>query len=329
MNFVWNYCNEQSVRKLAASSQWLSGYDLNKLTSGCSKELNLHSQTIQAINFEYVVRRKQFKKKKLNWRSSKRSLGWVPFKKDGVLLDGDSVVYQKKVYRFWKSREIEGVLRTGSFCQDACGNWYVNLVCKIDQQDNRILTDRVIAVDLGLKKTASYSYGEGSFDGGKHYRRMESKLGMAQRANKKKLVKAVHSKISNCRKDETHKETTRLVRNYDKIFVGDVSSTKLVKTRMAKSVLDAGWGMFRSMLEYKAIRLGVEYKEVKEMFSSVTCSACFSRSGPSGLGDLGVRSWVCKECGVQHNRDENAANNILMVGLGHQTLIKGMSNLRV
>lgn len=328
VNFVWNYCNEQSVRKLAASSKWLSSQDLDKLTSGCSKELNLHSQTIQAINKEYVTRRVQFKKAKLKWRSAKRSLGWIPFKASGVSLDGDSIIYQKKAYRFWKSQEIEGKIKTGSFCQDAMGRWYVNLVCEVSSKDGRLSTGKIVGIDLGLKMTAAYSYSEGKFEGGKHYKRLEDKLALAQRANKKKRIKAIHAKIANCRKDELHKETTRLVKNYDKIFVGDVSSSKLVKTKMAKSVLDAGWGTFRAMLEYKAMRLGVEYKEVKEMFSSVTCSDCFSRSGPSGLSDLEVRDWVCKDCRKHHDRDENAANNILMIGLGHQTLIKGISCLQ-
>ena len=77
------------------------------------------------------------------------------------------------------------------------------------------------------------------------------------------------------------------------IAVGDVSSTKLVKTRMAKSVYDAGWGQLRTCLEYKAKRLGVVYREVSERYSSVTCSACDARTGPSGLSALGVRVWTC------------------------------------
>jgi len=72
------------------------------------------------------------------------------------------------------------------------------------------------------------------------------------------------------------------------------------------------------MLEYKAKRLGVEYKEVNESFSTVTCSTCLNKTGPSGLSDLGVREWVCESCGTPHNRDVNAAQNILR--MGHHTL---------
>lgn len=77
-----------------------------------------------------------------------------------------------------------------------------------------------------------------------------------------------------------------------------------------------------SSVAYKAIALGVEYKEVNEMFSTVTCSTCFERTGPSGLSALGVREWICK-CGAVHDRDVNAAKNILR--FGRESLIKGNS----
>jgi putative transposase len=88
----------------------------------------------------------------------------------------------------------------------------------------------------------------------------------------------------------------------------------MTKTRMAKSTLDAGWGQLRTMLAYKANRLGVLYREVNESGSSVTCSACLSKTGPSGLSALGIREWVCTACGVVRERDLNAAHNILRVG---------------
>lgn len=96
------------------------------------------------------------------------------------------------------------------------------------------------------------------------------------------------------------------------------------RTQMAKSVSDASWSDFKSMLAYKAIALGVEYKEVKENFSTVTCSTCFERTGPSGLSALGVREWVCS-CGAVHDRDVNAAKNILR--FGHESL-KGTQIMR-
>jgi IS605 OrfB family transposase len=139
-------------------------------------------------------------------------------------------------------------------------------------------------------------------------------LAVAQRAKKKKQVTNLHNKIKNQRKDWNHKATTMLVSQYDKIVVGNVSSSKLKKTRMAKSVSDAGWSSFKTMLVYKAIALGVEVSEVNESFSTVTCSHCKERTGPKGQAALGVRVWTCNSCGTTHDRDVNAAKNILMFG---------------
>lgn len=105
-----------------------------------------------------------------------------------------------------------------------------------------------------------------------------------------------------------------------------MSPSKLKGTRMAKSVSDASWADFKSMLAYKAIALGVDYHEVNEMFSTVTCSTCLKRTGPSGLSALGVREWTCA-CGATHNRDVNAASNILR--FGHESPIKGVLKRKV
>jgi transposase len=83
---------------------------------------------------------------------------------------------------------------------------------------------------------------------------------------------------------------------------------------MAKSVLDAGWSQLRSQLRYKAMRHGADYFEADERFTTQVCSGCGAVSGPKGIADLGVREWVCSECGVQHDRDINSALNILVSG---------------
>lgn len=323
VNFVWNYCNETSFEYIKKKSTWLSNYDLHKLTNGCAKELNLNSTTIQSICDEYVTRRKQFKKAKLNWRSKKKSLGWIPFKKSAISYKGNGlVVYNKLNINFWESRFV-GEIKCGSFNEDSQGRWYVNLVCEVpDYQYKK--TGKEVGVDLGLKTLAYYSDGT-SFAGTKSTKNYALKLAVAQRAKKKKQVSKVQAKITNTRKDAIHKETLRIVKEYDLIVVGDVSSTKLVKTKMAKSVLDNSWGIYKSLLEYKTIRFGKEMKVVKENWTTVTCSVCFERNGPSGLSGLSVREWTCGTCKTVHNRDTNAAKNILR--LGHQTLIKGISPL--
>jgi len=118
-----------------------------------------------------------------------------------------------------------------------------------------------------------------------------------------------------------------LVKNNACIFVGDVSANKLVKTKMAKSVLDAGWYQMKTMLSYKCDHAGVVFEEVNENYSTQVCSGCgcISATSPRGRADLGIREWTCAECGESHDRDINAAKNILAAG--HCRLAGGIPRL--
>jgi putative transposase len=131
-------------------------------------------------------------------------------------------------------------------------------------------------------------------------------------------VRHIHAKIKNTRKDFLHKLSTTLADQNAIIAVGDVNSKQLAKTRMAKSVLDAGWSTFRSMLKYKS----AGYVEVDEKFTTQTCSQCgaLPPGRPKGIAGLGIRQWDCSECGANHNRDVNAARNILNAALSAQRL---------
>ena len=146
------------------------------------------------------------------------------------------------------------------------------------------------------------------------YRRHERALAIAQRAGRKPRVRAIHAKIANCRKHFLHELSTRLVRENRRIYVGNINSCGLARTSLAKSVLDAGWSQLRSQLHYKAMRHGAEYIEVDERFSTQVCSACGARGGPQGREGLVVRDWSCSGCGARHDRDINAAINLLVSG---------------
>src|SRR5208282_4453071 len=149
-----------------------------------------------------------------------------------------------------------------------------------------------------------------------HYRKYEATLAVAQRAGLKRRVRAIHAKIANVRKDQLHKASSKIAAENSLIVVGNVSAAQLAKTRMAKSVLDASWSMLRNMLEYKASRHRARFIEVDERWTSQVCSCCgtIPDSSPKGMGALGIRHWVCSDCGCSHDRDVNAAQNILFVG---------------
>ena len=309
---VWNYCNEVSLFAWRRDRKWLSAYDLHALVAGTSKMLGLSADSIQQVCTEYETRRRQFNKVRLSWRSRKRTLGWIPFKARYIRLQDDTLTYLKRTFRLWLSRKVEGTIKTGSFTQDNRGRWYVNLQCEVPDEPQLKLGLERVGIDLGLSNQIACSDGV-IYSRDNLTRQHEDDLAMAQRANKKNRVKAIHAKIQNVRKDWTHKVTTAITNAYSFIAVGDVSSTKLAKTKMAKSTYDAAWGIIRHQLNYKAIRLAGVCVPVREHFSSVTCSACLVRSGPNGLSALGVRIWRCSACGVSHDRDVNAAQNILRV----------------
>lgn len=321
VNQVFNFCNEVSAkaaRPFYGKGKWLSGYDLQKLTAGASKELTyLPSQSIQEICKEYATRRMQFKKIKLRWRKStgaKKSLGWVPFRVGQVKFKNGGIVFAGQRFRVFDSYGLEDFeLRSGSFNQDALGNWYFNVAVNTESKKSE-LPAKAIGIDLGLKDVATTSDGD-VLPAAKFYRNLESKIGQAQRRAHKRQAKRLHRKAANCRKDALHKFSRSMVDQCGAIYIGDVSSKKLAKTNMAKSVLDSGWGMLKTMLQYKGNDAGRIVEVVNERYSTQACSSCGSVSGPKGLKQLVVREWDCPDCGVHHLRDVNAAKNILACGL--------------
>lgn len=330
VNFCWNFCNETQKTALQRKSarilpdgtaipNFLSAFEFSPLMKGVTKELGLHSDTVQAVAEEYVKKRKAAKKRWLRWRSKKKSLGWIPFKVKGIKVSGDTITYYGHTFRFWKSREIEGEIVTGSFCEDARGRWYVNLTVKNAPESPEAKPGQV-GLDLGLKTLVTASTGK-KYGAARYLRQYERKLKLAQKDNKKRRCKSIHAKIKNSRKDLAHKISHEITRDNNLIVIGDVSSPKLTKTRMAKSVLDAGWSQLKTFLHYKAITRKGVFVEVNEAFTSSTCSRCETRSppgSPRGLKGLSIREWVCGHCFAVHDRDVNAALNILR--LGHQAL---------
>lgn len=325
VNFVWNYSNDVIRKRWKESRRYTSGYDLGPLIRGSSKDLSINAQTIQAVAYECAAKTKQAKKN-LKFRGRK-SLGWVPFNGQSFKLKGNHFSYNKKKIRVWYHRPLpnDAKIKVGSFCENSLGQWFLNVTIETDTKFLKA-EERDVAIDLGLKTVASLSDGS-RLERTNLTREFEETLAMAQRANKKKQVKRTHLRIKNKRKDFAHKASAEITSGYKTIFVGDVSSKKLVKTKFAKSVHDAGWSQLKTFLKYKALRHSGRLIMISEKHSTVTCSSCLSRSGPSGLSGLGVRVWKCSICSSVHDRDTNAALNILR--LGRETLEEEVPSSKV
>lgn len=314
VNFVWNYCGDVQNQARRRRMRWPTGFDLCKLVAGSTKELGLHSDTLQDIT-KHFARARDKAHRRPRWRKSagsKRSLGWVPFQSArAIKVVGRTIRYLGVSYPVWLHRPIEGRILSGSFAEDARGRWFVNLQCEVEGATIPIGAEE-IGVDLGLKDFAVLSNGE-KVANPRHYRREEEALATAQRAGHTARVRALHAKIKNRRRHDLHVASINLVRRARAIYVGNVNAAGLTKTKLAKSVLDASWSTFRNMLAYKCQKAACVFREVDERFSTQDCSVCRRRGGPRGLEGLGVREWMC-ECGVAHDRDVNAAQNILLSG---------------
>ncbi|KQV90947.1 transposase [Massilia sp. Root351] len=331
VNFVWNYCNDRQKDALRFNRPWHSGFDLIRLTTGCSKELKLHSGTVNDVCQQYAKSRSQSRRPYLRYRGRK-SLGWVPLKGRELKREGNAFRFAGNTFRVFYSRPLpEGKILDGTnFSRDLLGNWFLNIVLDVAEPPARMPV-RGVGIDLGLMDLATLSDGE-KIAAPQIYREAEAALAVAQRARKTRRVKAIHARIANRRRDFLHKLSTRMVRACDYIVVGNVHAAALARTSMAKSVLDAGWSSFRNQLAYKAVKHGAWFEEVDERLTTHICSTCEKpfqtlapRRGPKGIADLGVREWRCGDCGAEHDRDLNAALNILR--RGRATLSAGISLL--
>jgi putative transposase len=329
VNQVFNYCNETSLlaaTRTDAKRKWLTGFDLCYLTAGSTEFFErIGSQTIQRVCCEYAQKRRAAKKVKLQWRVSKgsrRSLGWVPFKAADIKRNGTGVRFCGKSFRVFERERLENVkFKSGCFSQDACGDWWLCLPVAF-AVEQKVAPREAVGIDLGLKDIAVTSDGD-RLEAGRWTQGFADNLAMAQRRGHKRQAKRIHRKAARCRKDALHKFSRMLVNKYQRIYVGDVSSTKLIKTRMAKSVLDAGWGMLKTQLEYKSQQAAREFVVVDERYTTRTCSSCGALTGPAGLDMLVVRQFVCDACGEAHDRDVNAARNIRTVGLRCRASVSG------
>lgn len=320
VNLVWNFVNELSVRVLERERRFIGSAEIQSYLNGASREgLGVGSAVFQQVADEFVTRRLQHRKRRLAWRKSsgaRRSLGWIPFKARSLKYHAGCIRFQGHCLSLWDSYGLSGYeLGAGTISEDARGSWYINISAtpkKAPQVQRQLFADAV-GIDLGLNNFAATHEGA-MIEAQRYYRQMEQQLAVAQRARKKKRVKAIHARIAARRKDFHHKLSTALVKSYGAIFIGNVNAQALAKTGHSKLVLDAGWSAFRTMLLCKGDDAGTWVEEINEAYSTRTCSACESRTGPVGREGLRIREWTCNRCGAKHHRDVNAATNILAAG---------------
>ena len=206
---------------------------------------------------------------------------------------------------------------------DGAGRFHASFVVEVAEAPLPT-ADTAVGVDLGLSSFAALSTGE-KVDNPRWLRQREKALRRSQRnmARKRKgsknrekarrRVARLHVRVADARRDFHHQLSTRLVREYRMVCVETLNVAGLGRSKLAKSVHDAGWGQFTAMLEYKAGLYGRTLIKVDHWYpSSQVCSGCGRRGGHKPLT---VRVWTCPGCGTTHDRDLNAAKNVLAEGL--------------
>jgi putative transposase len=214
---------------------------------------------------------------------------------------------------------------TVTVSQDSAGRWFVSMLCEDPSVQPFAATDTAVGIDVGLNHLLTLSTGE-KITNPRHERRDRTALATAQRrlakkaggdganrAKARRQVAKIHARITDRRRDNLHKLTTRLVRENQTLVIEDLSVGNMVKNRnLARAISDAAWADFRSMLQYKAHWYGRKVIAVDRWFpSSKLCSHCGTLKERMPLH---VRTWTC-DCGASHDRDVNAAKNLLAAGL--------------
>jgi putative transposase len=209
-------------------------------------------------------------------------------------------------------------------CRESDGRWYVTFTLDTDAPEPLPQTGHTIGIDLGVTHFAVTSDGDNIANPrhldrkarnlGRYQRRLaRCQQGSANRAKAKLKVARAHRKVRDARRDFLHHASTRLVRDNDVIVIEDLNVSGMVRNRhLARAISDCGWGEFRRQLAYKCQRYGRELVVIDRWYpSSKTCSACGYLLAELSLS---TRQWTCPSCGARHDRDVNAAKNIVAAG---------------
>ena len=225
----------------------------------------------------------------------------------------------KTTFRMSEQDKFQGRLKKVTLIKKWNG-WYAVCVYDEERKPIKCSDSKKAGIDPGLKTAIVLSDGtEHAFP--RWYQDRQELLGKLQRKSKhSKRVKALFAKIANKRLDHHHKLSTGLAGEYQKIYWSDDNFKGLIRIKnLGKSYANLGLGAFRDMLQAKLASRADgqgELIKVNSRYSTQTCNACGARTGPKGRSGLGVREWVCRDCGISHDRDRNAAINTLLSGRG-------------
>jgi putative transposase len=299
---------------------WLTEVASVALVQACQDARRAHRNWVDSLTGKRRGRR--VGRPRFRTKHSRQS---IRLTRNGFTLRGTRLYVAKvgQVRVRW-SRELPSVPSSLTVTREPDGRYYASFV--VERQPSPLqVVPRTAGVDLGLISFAAIAASDGTIEilaNPRLLRAAERRLARAQRRLSRKQkgsrnrakarlrVAVAHRRVRDQRADHHHKLALRLIRENQAVAVEDLAVAGLARTQLAKSVHDAGWTMFVRLLEAKAAQHGRQVVKVGRWVpTSQTCSACGHRDGPRPLS---VRAWICPECGAGHDRDGNAARNILV-----------------
>lgn len=330
--WLWNYCLNLMNQTYKETGKGLSGYEVKKIIPQLKKEHEwltaTYSQCLQQVCLNLGVAFNNFFEKRAKYPRFKSKHGKQSIQYPQNVKVADNYLSLPKIGDVSATihKPIEGKVKTVTISKN-CSNQYFAAILFDDGKDKPSAnTDgKAIGIDLGLTHFAVTSDGS-KFDNprilNKHEKNLKLKQQQLSRKQKgsnnriktRKKVARVHRKITNCREDFLHKLSRRIVNENQVIVLENLNVKGMMQNhKLAKSIHQVGWGMFCTMLKYKAEMEGKIYLEVDRFFpSSKTCHVCLNQVGSLPLD---VRFWTCENCQTRHDRDINASINLRDEGL--------------
>jgi transposase, IS605 orfB family len=333
--FVYNYFLNQRIEQYRLTGKSDNYYEQAKaLTALKEKEETAWLKEVNAQSLQFAIKclevaytnffKKRAKFPKFKSKHSKNSFT-VPQSSH----ISDNRLFMRKFREGIKCRvhrEIRGKIGKVTISKTPSGKYFASILTEEEYETPLEKTNESVGLDLGLKEFIVTSEGE-IFKNNRYTRKYERKLASAQRhlsrkkkgsrgfENQRLKVARIHEEISNSRADYLHKCSISLVRRYDIICIEDLNVKGMVRNHhLAKSISDVSWSSFINMLTYKADWNGKKVIKIDRYFpSSQTCNVCGHVN--KKIKNLSIRDWECPVCHTHHNRDVNAAINILHLGL--------------